>query len=135
MSKKKKDRYKRIGKRMIADVLVDVLSPMDKEEFEVKVKKAIAELETKYYFLLGLGSGVVLGILGNFLASHWIEMLRGIVMDEWWWMTNVVAFLIVLVGVLAFIIWMFRQTQEIRTRRGFYEELMEMMKERRKRTR
>lgn len=56
-----------------------------------KSKPAYRELlnrfENRYYFFMGLVLGILFGLLRNFLATHWIELLRSIIQSQQDWLT------------------------------------------------
>ena len=121
LSEKKETEFERILKWF-----KEAIETEDYERFESKLKELMAQREERHYLIIGLGLGVTLGILGNFLASHWIEVLRGIVADDSWWITNVVAFAVAFVSVLTFVLWLVRQKQVTEAHQKFYAEVLKI---------
>jgi len=75
-----------------------------------KSKPAYRELlnrfENRFYFFAGLALGTLFGILGNFLAAHWMELLRSIIPSQRDWISaNLILFCIFLSAIIVCIFW------------------------------
>jgi len=70
-----------------------------------KSKPAYRELlnrfENRYYFFMGLALGILFGLLGNFLATHWIELLKSIIQSQQDWITANLVFVFIFLSAIA----------------------------------
>lgn len=95
-----------------------VFAEFSKQLEEVKGKPAFRDIltrfENRYYLLVGLGFGVLFGIMGNFLATHWIELLKVLVDEKDWVLANAAAFLVSLSALLLSGMWIMRRIRSER---------------------
>lgn len=96
---------------------------------KIEGKKVSSSLREKYILLWGISIGLIFGILGDLLASHWIEVLRVLVLDGWWLTINIIATFGFLLCILLFAFWLFQRMREIQRHHRLVETLIETLKE------
>ena len=94
------------------------------KQVEIKGGKVLDTLRERYYLLWGLILGFLLGTFGDFLATHWIEMLRAIVVGELWFTINLFAFLSALAGMLVLVFWAVHLIRELQRDHRSVETLL-----------
>lgn len=96
---------------------------------KIEGEKVSSSLRERYILLWGISIGLIFGMLGDLLASHWIEVLRVLVLDGWWLTINVIATLGILLCILFLAFWLFQRMREIQSHHRLVETLIEILKE------
>lgn len=96
---------------------------------ETEGVKTLVALRDKYFLIFGVVLGLIFGTLGDFLAGHWIEILRVVAVYEWWWAINIVAFLFFLLAISISFVWAVRLMRHIQDNHELVEILLNESKE------
>lgn len=115
MTEKENDdesRYWTLFEKWFNRVLAESFKEIEKAKEKPGFQEIIARFENRYYFFIGLGSGLLFGLLGNLLVTHWIELLRMIVNEEMWSLVNMIAFVFAFIGLTYFGYWIYGRMNE-----------------------
>ena len=121
-----------LSKKWFEKVEVELAKQIEKAMGKPAFRDILIRFENRYYFLMGLGFGVLFGILGNFTATHWVELLRLLVVNEKdWWLINGCAFSLSVSALLLCGLWINRRIRSEREmiNRAWLETLREAVKE------
>jgi len=101
------------------------------EELEEQALSEQREHEkTMGHYYKGIWQGLVLGIFGNLLVSFFVELLRELIPQKWWFITNTVGLLAV-TAITGLVVWKMFVTAETYLQGKFYtDQLKKDIKER-----
>ena len=94
-------------------------------ELKRTISRDTEKSKETYYLLWGLGIGLVLGIIGNLMAGHYMEVLKFLIEPNIWWITNAILFSLTLVVTIVFVIWIIVKIKGIESSLGVHQKLSE----------
>ena len=106
MNDEEKERVKKLVEEWIKKVEPKYHETIELEKNKPAYRELLNRFESRYYFFMGLTFGILFGILGNFLSTHWIELLKSIGLSQQDWIkVNIVFFFGFLVAIIFCVLW------------------------------